>query len=135
MKSLWPRRTKGGLALLLVMPALAVKADPPAPEDAPHPLVIVTHVDVMPPFTAPAIKLLWDYREDSLKDKGVERIEVLEQVGRPNHFTVVEEWDDQKAYDGHVSAAHTRQFRADLAPMLGAPFDERPHSVVKSGSA
>jgi quinol monooxygenase YgiN len=42
----------------------------------------------------------------------------------------VEEWADQKAYDAHNSAPHTRQFRDLLQPMLGSPFDERLHTEL-----
>jgi quinol monooxygenase YgiN len=115
------------LVIFLVVMAGSLLA---ALEDNPHPLVIITHVDVVPQYTAPAVALLQDYRKDSRGDEGSERIEVLQQIGRPNHFTLVEEWADQGAYDKHVSAAHTRQFRDKLQPMLGAPYDERPHSVV-----
>jgi quinol monooxygenase YgiN len=57
-------------------------------------------------------------------------VEILQQVGRPNHFTIVEEWKDNNAYDTHVSAQHTRDFRTSLQSMLGAPFDERPHQSL-----
>jgi quinol monooxygenase YgiN len=122
----------GLMVLFLAALGLPLEAESPVPGVPLFPLVIITHVDVVPQFTAPGIKLLWRYREDSLKDEGAQRIDVLQQIGRPNHFTLVEQWASQQAYDKHVSAPHTRQFRADLAPMLGAPFDERPHSVVKS---
>jgi quinol monooxygenase YgiN len=97
---------------------------------APPSLVFIIHVDAMPQFTAPAIELLRNYRKNSLKDNGAKRVEVLQQVGHPNHFTIVEEWDNQASYDAHVSAPGTREFRTNLQPMLGAPFDERPHHTL-----
>jgi hypothetical protein len=30
-----------------------------------------------------------------------------------------------RAFDTHVSADHTIQFRTELQPFLGAPYDER----------
>ena len=96
------------------------------------PIVIVSHVDAMPPFTESTTALLNEYRKESAQDKGAKRIEVLVQIGRPNHFTIVEEWADQKSYDAHVSAAHTRKFRTKLQDGLGAPFDERPHTFLET---
>jgi len=32
---------------------------------------------------------------------------------------------DRNAFDAHEGKLHTRQFREALAPMLGAPYDER----------
>jgi quinol monooxygenase YgiN len=94
------------------------------------PIVIVTHVDAMPPFTDKAVRLLREYRQDTLKDSGNKRIEILQQVGRPNHFSIVEEWANQKSFNEHESALHTRKFRSHMQEALGAPFDERPHTFI-----
>jgi quinol monooxygenase YgiN len=88
-------------------------------------VVVVTHVDVPPPSKDTVIPMLQQLAEASRKDAGNQRFEVQQQASRPNHFTVVEAWADQKAYEGHVLAAHTRQFRDKLGPMSGALYDER----------
>jgi quinol monooxygenase YgiN len=93
-------------------------------------LIFVIHVDVMPQFAVAASELLTKYRRDSLRDVGVKRIEVLQQVGHPNHFTIVEEWDNQDVYDAHISGSRSREFRTNLQPMLGSPFDERSHHAL-----
>jgi len=93
-------------------------------------LYIVTHVDAEPNFTKDAMQLLENFAADSRKDSGAERIEILQENGRPNHFTVVEVWNSQHAYETHLALSHTKQFRAKLLPMLGSPFDERLHHVV-----
>ena len=48
------------------------------------------------------------------------RFDVFQQTSRPNHFTVVEIWRDQNAYDAHITSAHTKRFREQLTPMSGA---------------
>ena len=88
-------------------------------------IVVLTHVDVPPPFKDTTVPMLQQLSEASRKDAGNLRFEVQQQANRPNHFTVVETWADQKAYDQHVMAAHTRQFRDKLGPMSGALYDER----------
>ena len=93
-------------------------------------LYVVTHVDAEPQFTQGATRLLETFAADSRRDPGAVRIEVLEENGKPNHFTVVEVWQNQKAYDSHLSLAHTKDFRAKLLPMLGSPFDERLHHIL-----
>jgi quinol monooxygenase YgiN len=98
---------------------------------ADEPLYVVTHVDVMPKFTGAGRELLLQFATDSRKDAGAVRIEVLEELGRPNHSTVVEVWESRKAYDDHLSADHTRAYRTKLQPMLGSPFDERLHRINK----
>ena len=37
----------------------------------------------------------------------------------------IEVFENQKAFDAHVSAAHTIQFRRDIHQYIGAPYDER----------
>ena len=93
-------------------------------------LFVVTHVDVPPPFKDTTVPLLQQLAEASRKDAGNLRFEVQQQGNRPNHFTVVEQWADQKTYDAHVMAAHTRQFRDKLGPMSGALYDERLYRAV-----
>jgi quinol monooxygenase YgiN len=99
--------------------------------DAEEPLYVVTHVDVMPKFTAAGRELLSQFATDSRKDAGAVRIEVFEELGRPNHSTVVEVWESRKAYDDHIAADRTRTYRTKLQPMLGSPFDERLHRLNK----
>jgi quinol monooxygenase YgiN len=50
---------------------------------------------------------------------------------RANHFTIVETWRDQQAFDAHVAAAHTRQYRDDVQPLTGSPLDERVYKAIE----
>jgi quinol monooxygenase YgiN len=93
-------------------------------------VVTVIHVDARPTDTQSAVTLLDGFRKDSLRDPGVKAFEVLQEIGHPNHFTLVEKWLDQKAYEEHNLAEHTLHFRDELQPMLASPFDERIHSEV-----
>jgi len=94
-------------------------------------LYVVTHIDAEPNFTNAALSLLRTFGSDSRKDPGAVRIEVLQEDGKPNHFTLIEVWRDKRAYEAHIVLAHTKQFRAKLFPMLGSPYDERLHTVVQ----
>jgi quinol monooxygenase YgiN len=106
---------------------MSVAARDPARAGA---IVVVTHVDVPPPQKDLTIPLLMQLSETSRKDAGNLRFEVQQQGNRPNHFTVVEIWADAKAYDAHVAAARTRQFRDRLGPMAGALYDERLYKAI-----
>src|SRR5256712_4894414 len=94
-------------------------------------VVVLTHVDVPPPFKDTTVSLLQQLAEASRKEAGNQRFEVQQQGNRPNHFTVVELWVDKKAYDAHVVAGHTRQFRDKLGPMSGALYDERLYQPLE----
>ncbi|MDE1169957.1 MAG: antibiotic biosynthesis monooxygenase [Verrucomicrobium sp.] len=116
-------------ALLLATALFAAfyAAAPAAP--APQAVVAVIHVDVMPDFTQAASGLLDQFRRDSLREKGAESFQVLQETVHANHFTLVETWADQATYDTHAYSAAARAFREKLQPMLGSPFDERLHRV------
>lgn len=86
---------------------------------------VVTHVDVIPPRKDDAVAALKQLAEDSRKDPGHVRFDVVQQTNRPNHFTVVEVWADRKAFDAHGMASPARRFRDQLAPMSGSLYDER----------
>ena len=119
-----------GAVLILAACGLAGRAL--AQEPAAHDKIyVVTHVDIAPPGTAAGTKLVQQYVSDSRKDKGIVRIEASAQISRVNHISIYEVWDNQKAFDEHVAAAHTRQFRQQIDPMLGSPYDERLHLLLE----
>lgn len=98
---------------------------------APDRIYVVTHADLLGPNVPAGKKLLQQYVADSRKEKGCVRIEVYEQVSRLNHHMIVEVWESQQAFDAHIAAAHTVQFRHELDPMLGSPYDERLHHILE----
>lgn len=89
-------------------------------------LYAVTHVDIAGRGAVldQATDLVREFAEDSRKDPGVIRFEVLQQDGHPNHFTIYEVWESREAFEAHLAAFHTKQFRDKLQPMLGSPFRE-----------
>jgi len=91
---------------------------------------VASHVDVPPPRKDEVIAALNPLAGESRKGAGNQRFDVWQQTSRPNHFTVVEAWKDQKAYDARGSAAPQRAFRDKLGPMLGALYDERLYRSV-----
>ena len=128
----YTRRVFFQMWVLLALACCGLAAPAKAQEPAAHDRIYaVTHVDILPTSTAAGTKLLQQYVADSKKDKGAVRIEVYAQVSRLNHLTLVEVWQNQKAYDEHVAAEHTRQFRQQIDPMLGSPYDERLHNILE----
>ena len=110
-----------GLAALLAGAALAQQ---PA-ANAGKKLYVVTYIDVFPNFAADTAKALEEFAANSRKDPGSVRMEVMRDVDRVNHFTIVEVWQTRQAYEAHLSRPHTKSFRDKIQPGLGSPFDER----------
>jgi quinol monooxygenase YgiN len=96
---------------------------------------VVTYVDVMPNSVASGATLLKQYREASRKEDGSMRVDVLQEIARPNRFAIVELWKDKPARDAHAAAASTGQFRDKLKAIANAPYDERINNGLYVGSA
>jgi quinol monooxygenase YgiN len=91
---------------------------------------VVTYVDVMPTAVAPATVLLRKYRDASLHQDGNLREEVLQELERPNRFTIVEAWRDKAAFDSHIRSAATTEFHDKLKVNQAAPYDERINTAL-----
>jgi quinol monooxygenase YgiN len=100
-----------------------VKSEPGA-------IYVVTHVDVPPPKKDECIAALKALVDASRKEPGSVRFDIFQQGSRPNHFSVVEIWKSQAAYDAHITAADTKKFRDQLTPMSGALYDERLYKAI-----
>jgi quinol monooxygenase YgiN len=105
-------------------------AGPTAP-GGPRAVYVVTHVDVFPAGKDQAAALVTALAEAGRKIAGNLRFDVLQVVGRPNHFTLVQGWRDRKAFDDSLMAAATRDFRQKLTPLEGALYDERLYRALR----
>ncbi len=115
------------IATCLILTALGIVY---AQQKAEQPIHVVTYVDVYPNFAAETAKLLQQFAADNRKDGGFVRFEALRDVSRANHFAIVEVWQNQKAYEAHLMAPHTKAFRDQLQQGLGSPFDERLYNAL-----
>lgn len=93
-------------------------------------IFVITHVDSDPQFVGQITPLLDTFVNDSRHDSGVQTFAVLSQTPTPNHFQLVESFADLQAFDAHVSAQHTVQFRNSTLAFLGAPYDERLYHFI-----
>jgi quinol monooxygenase YgiN len=104
---------------------LAGTVNPPSGHASSNQIFVITHVDVDPQFVGQALPVLDTFVSDSASDPGVETFALLSQSPTANHFQLVEVFAGQHAFDAHVSAQHTVDFRTALLPFIGAPYDER----------
>jgi quinol monooxygenase YgiN len=85
----------------------------------------ISHVDVIPPKKDDGIAALKALADPTRKDAGNLRFDAYQQKTRPNHFTVIEVWRDQKAADAHEVGTPTKDFRKVLGSATGALYDQR----------
>lgn len=84
----------------------------------------VTHIDFMPSKLG-AEAALAPYLAEARRDPNVVRIELLQSLSAPNHFTLLETLRNMAAYNAQGEAAYTRRFRFAIQDALGSPYDER----------
>jgi quinol monooxygenase YgiN len=94
------------------------------------PIVVVTHVDVIPPEKDNGANALEQLADASRRHSGNLQFDVWRQANRPNHFSVVEAWANRGAFDVHQMQKETREFRMRLGPMSGALYDERLYKIL-----
>jgi quinol monooxygenase YgiN len=94
----------------------------------------VAYVDVMPASKAAAVGAFKQYRDTSRKDEGFVRFDFFEQAGRSGHFAIIEIWTNQKAFDAHAAAAHTKQWRSALDAIRLSDYDQRPYKPLTVAS-
>jgi quinol monooxygenase YgiN len=92
--------------------------------------VAISHVDVIPPKKDDGIAALKALADPTRKDKGNLRYDVYQQKARPNHFTVIEVWQNPNTATDHETAAHTKQFRQVLGSATGALYDQRWYKAL-----
>jgi len=95
---------------------------------------VVSYMESTPAAKEQAADMLRRLAKLSRKDPGSVRFEVLQRIGYPDQFAVLEVWEDVKAQEAHGQAAHTQLFRDKVKPLLRAPYDERPHIPLAVGS-
>ena len=93
-------------------------------------LYVATYVDVQLSSAGQGVELIKQYREKTRAEAGNSGVDVVQEIGRPNHFVILEFWKDQPSFDAHEKAAHTAQFRERLKTMHNSPYDQRVHQAL-----
>ncbi len=122
------------LCLFAVNSIAQTPATPPpaVPADV-SPLYVVTYVEARPGARDEAAALLKSYREASRSTAGNLRSVVVRSVVRPGQFVVAAAWKDKAAWDAHMAAAGTKEFRDKLNALRNAPADDRFHNALSVG--
>jgi quinol monooxygenase YgiN len=125
MRSLGGMLSAASHALALTL-ALATMAPASAQVAADQASFVVTYIEVAPSAAAQAARLVEDVANASRKEPGNLRYEVLQRLGEPSHFAILEVWNDAKAFGQHAATASMKQFRDRLKPLAVSAYDERP---------
>ena len=92
---------------------------------------VVSHVDTIGGEKGGGPDMVRRQAEASRKEAGNVRYDVLQSPVRLNHFTVIETWPNQRAFEAHLAAPHTKQYREAMQPVTGSPIDERVYKKIE----
>jgi quinol monooxygenase YgiN len=85
----------------------------------------VTYIELRVSSVPLGRQTLGTYAAKSHKEYGNLLFDVLQEIGRPNRFAVVEAWDSRNALDRHYHKESTSSIFSRLATMRIAPDDRR----------
>jgi quinol monooxygenase YgiN len=117
------RAASHALALTLTLATMAPASAQVAADQASF---VVSYIEVAPSAAAEAARLVEDAANASRKEPGNLRYEILQRLGEPSHFAILEVWNDAKAFQQHAATASMKQFRDRLKPLQVGAYDERP---------
>jgi quinol monooxygenase YgiN len=121
------------VAIAVMVATPDARAQAPAPSPIEGPVYSVIYVEVMPTATAEGSTLLRRYRTATRTEEGNLRCEVVQRIGQPHQFAVLEVWRDQKAFEAHGKGASSTDVRGRIAAIRNAPTDERVHTGLSVG--
>jgi quinol monooxygenase YgiN len=87
-------------------------------------------MEVMPQDVPKAVALLRTAKDEARQSAGNIGFVSLQRYEIPTQFAMVGVWKDHASLLAYQSAPGTQKFLAALAPLLIAPYDERPHAAV-----
>ena len=116
------------LALLALVPVTLVT---PVPAQTNSQQYVVVYVEFLPAAARQGEQKLDQLAALADNSAGLVSFAVNQQIGRPNFYSLVEIWQDSASYQAFVNATSTQALLAKIQPLLEAPFDERPGTLVE----
>jgi quinol monooxygenase YgiN len=123
------------VAAVMIMAGLLAHDGTALAQDAAQPVYIVTYVEIAPSSAAQARKLILGYAADAKKAPGAVEIDALQRISDPSHFALIEQWQSLTAKQAFATTDATVKYRAAIAPLESAPYDERFHGAFSVGPA
>ena len=84
-------------------------------------LIVLVHVHVKPEFVEAFQQASIENASSSVKEPGIARFDVIQQVDDPTRFTLVEVYRTADAPAVHKETAHYAKWRDAVAEMMAEP--------------
>ena len=89
-------------------------------------IATLVFVDVLPEFTEEFEKITRYNHENSRKEEGNVRFDVLHDNKNPNKYVLYEVYRDTDAAVAHKETEHYKKWRDTVAPMMASPRTSIP---------
>ena len=83
--------------------------------------IVLVHVHVKPEFVDAFKQATKENASNSVKETGIERFDVIQQVDDPAKFILVEVYKSNEASAAHKETAHYIKWREAVAEMMAEP--------------
>ncbi len=93
-------------------------------------LIVHVHAHVKPEFIEPFKQVTIANASSSVKEPGVARFDVVQQVDDPARFVLVEVYRTSEAPTQHKQTAHYLAWRDAVAPMMAEPRTSVKYSSI-----
>jgi quinol monooxygenase YgiN len=84
-------------------------------------LVVHVHVHVKPQFIEDFKVATVENASNSVKEPGIARFDLIQQLDDPTHFTLIEVYRNQEAPAQHKDTAHYARWRDTVVDMMAEP--------------
>jgi quinol monooxygenase YgiN len=98
-------------------------------------LVVHVHVQVKPESVEAFRQATIDNATHSLKEPGIARFDVVQQLDDPTRFVLVEVYRTPEAPAQHKETPHYARWRDTVSPMMAAPRTSVKFSPVHPGES
>jgi autoinducer 2-degrading protein len=92
--------------------------------------VTFVHVYVKPEFISDFIEATRINHENSLKESGNLRFDILQDANDPGKFVLYEAYNSQEAVLAHKDTPHYNQWRDTVAPWMEKPREGIKHKLL-----
>lgn len=112
-------------ATIALVATIGVFATARAMAQSPDAVHVATYLDVRQAASGAGAALALQYVRATRAEAGNVAADVYQEIGRSNHFVLIETWNTRTSFADHEQTAHTLQFRAQLRAIQRSPFDQR----------
>jgi (4S)-4-hydroxy-5-phosphonooxypentane-2,3-dione isomerase len=98
-------------------------------------LVVHVHVEVKPEYVEAFRTATLANAKASVKESGIARFDVVQQIDDPTRFVLVEVYRNEQAPAQHKETAHYAKWRDTVAPMMTQPRSSEKFASVFPGDS